>query len=128
MLRLGVGGWGGGRRKSGLRQRVGRPLTHISQCPQNTDRQQMTWSPGFTYVTWSPTASTIPAASWARIGGGGSGYSPSTKCRSLWQTPEATVWTMTSRAIGLSISTLSMVSGWWGPWNMAAFIDGSLLL
>src|SRR6185503_4582879 len=46
----------------------------------------------------------------------------STKWRSLWQTPEATVRTSTSRPMGLSMSTFSIVSGWWGPWNTAAFM------
>jgi hypothetical protein len=26
----------------------------------------------------------------------------------------------------LAMSTSSMVSGWWGPWNTAAFMGGSL--
>ena len=28
--------------------RLGWPVTHCEQVPQNTDRQVMTWSPGFT--------------------------------------------------------------------------------
>src|SRR5580765_8196155 len=85
----------------------------------------MTWSPGESSETCNPTASTIPAASWPRMAGVGKGYRPSTKCRSLWQTPEATTRTSTSRPAGLSMSTFSIVSGWWGPWNMAAFISSS---
>src|SRR5580700_8783047 len=49
-------------------------------------------------------------------------YRPSTKWRSLWQTPLATVRTTTSRSLGSSISTCSIVSGWPGPWKTAAFI------
>jgi hypothetical protein len=33
------------------------------------------------------------------------------KCRSLWQTPLATVRTSTSRPMGLAMSTFSIVSG-----------------
>src|SRR5215831_19701535 len=47
------------------------------------------------------------------------------KCRSLWQTPLATVCTSTSRPMGLAISTFSMVSGLWGPWKTAAFMSCS---
>src|SRR4029453_4402057 len=47
------------------------------------------------------------------------------KCRSLWQTPLATVCTSTSRPIGLAMSTFSMVSGLWGPWKTAAFMSCS---
>src|SRR4029450_3379710 len=47
------------------------------------------------------------------------------KCRSLWQTPLATVRTSTSRPMGLAISTFSMVSGLWGPWKTAAFMSCS---
>src|SRR5579864_7373231 len=43
------------------------------------------------------------------------------KCRSLWQTPLATTLTSTSWSPGWSMSTDSVVSGWWGPWKMAAF-------
>src|SRR4029077_5031408 len=44
------------------------------------------------------------------------------KCRSLWQTPLATVCTSTSRPMGLAMATFSMVSGLWGPWKTAAFM------
>src|SRR2546428_5292172 len=49
------------------------------------------------------------------------------KCRSLWHTPLATVRTSTSRPMGFAMSTFSMVSGFWGPWNTAAFMDSSFL-
>ena len=38
----------GPRMREGSWQRFGRPLRHMSQCPQKTLRQQITWSPGFT--------------------------------------------------------------------------------
>src|SRR2546428_7251354 len=49
------------------------------------------------------------------------------KCRSLWHTPLATVRTSTSRPMGFAMSTFSIVSGFWGPWNTAAFMDSSFL-
>src|SRR5206468_8991639 len=52
---------------------------------------------------------------------------PSTKCRSLWHTPLATVCTSTSRPMGFATSTFSMVRGLLGPWNTAAFMDSSFL-
>src|SRR5262245_53911544 len=44
------------------------------------------------------------------------------KWRSLWHTPLATVRTSTSRAMGLAMSTFSVVSSLWGPWKTAAFM------
>src|SRR5271163_983019 len=64
----------------------------------------------------------MPAASCPRIAGAGHIYRPSTKCRSLWQTPLATTLTRTSRSWGSSISTFSIFSGWLGPLKIAAFI------
>src|SRR5208282_2153039 len=64
----------------------------------------------------------MPAASCPRIAGAGHIYRPSTKCRSLWQTPLATTLTRTSRSCGSSISTFSIFSGWLGPLKIAAFI------
>src|SRR5437870_13182472 len=48
------------------------------------------------------------------------------KCRSLWQTPLATVRTSTSRAMGLAMSTFSIVSSLCGPWKTAAFMRSLL--
>ena len=47
-----------------LRHQVGLPTAHWSQMPQLETVAITTWSPGFTRVTWSPTASTMPAPSW----------------------------------------------------------------
>lgn len=54
------------------------------------------------------------------------GYRPSTKWRSLWQTPLATVLTTTSCSMGEEISISSMVKGAWGSRNMAAFMTDVL--
>jgi hypothetical protein len=75
-------GWSKPRWVAVLVQRFGLPAMQKSHCPQNTERQVMTWSPGFTWVTWSPTASTMPADSWPRTAGVMYGYLPSMKWRS----------------------------------------------
>ena len=66
-----------------------------------------------TVVTSDPTASTTPAPSWPSTIGRSSANrpKPSTTCRSLWQTPVATVRINTSRPHGLSTSTDSIVNG-----------------
>ena len=73
----------------------------------------MTWSPGLTWVTSAPTASTTPAASWPGTVGVSWLYLPSMKWRSLWQSPAATVRTSTSRGPGRStwISVTSSIEG-----------------
>ena len=76
------------------------PDTQKSQWPQKTERQVMTWSPGLTWVTSEPTASTIPADSWPSTVGVGYGNVPSMKCRSLWHSPAAAVRTSTSWGAG----------------------------
>src|SRR5580704_2277208 len=93
--------------------KLGWPDRHCGQLPQKPDRQATTWSPVRTVVTSGPTASTMPAPSWPSTIGRSSGKRPipSTTCRSLWQTPVATVRTSTSRPKGLSMSMASIVSG-----------------
>ena len=44
-------------------QRFGRPARQYSHVPQKADRQPITWSPGATWRTSQPTASTTPAGS-----------------------------------------------------------------
>ena len=56
----------------------------------------MTWSPTATAVTPSPTASTTPAPSWPSTAGSGFGVAPVITFQSLWQTPLATMRTVTS--------------------------------
>ena len=118
----------GGSFTSGVWQIDGWPLRQNSQWPQKTDRHEITWSPGFRYVTSAPTCSTTPADSWPRTTGIGVGYAPSMKCRSLWQRPAAAVRTSTSRPRGLAIATSSIVIGWRASWRTAAFIGRSCCL
>jgi hypothetical protein len=59
-----------------LAHRFGRPVVQYSQVPQNTERQAITPSPGSTYLTSLPTASTT-AEDWPRTAGVWIGYSPS---------------------------------------------------
>ena len=60
----------------------------------------ITWSPGFTWVTASPTSATMPAPSCPHTAGDGTGYRPVMNERSLWHRPAATISTMTSRGPG----------------------------
>src|SRR5215472_1210400 len=92
-------------RTPGVWQRWGRPVRQNSHSPQNADRQVTTWSPGRTYVTSEPTASTTPADSWPMTRGVVAGYLPSMKWRSLWQRPAAAVRTSTSWGRGASTAT-----------------------
>ena len=39
------------------------PVAHCGQRPHAGTKPKMMWSPGATYVTWSPTSCTIPAPS-----------------------------------------------------------------
>ena len=94
-----------------ISQRFGRPWVHIRQAPQYGSHVRITWSPGATFVTPAPTASTTPAPSWPKMAGSGQGNEPSMVCRSEWQTPLAASRTATSPARGPSISTSSIASG-----------------
>src|SRR5690606_14844524 len=70
----------------------------------------MTWSPGLTLVTPSPTSTTTPAPSWPRTAGKTpSGSSPESVKASVWQTPVCVIFTRTSplRGGSTSISTIS---------------------
>ena len=71
----------------------------------------------------TPAVTSAPAASWPRIVGMGQAYLPSTKCRSLWQTPQAPVRISTSRGPGLSTWTSSIVSGASTSRRIAAFME-----
>src|SRR5439155_258203 len=71
---------------------------------------EITWSPGCTYDTCEPTASTTPADSCPSTVGTGAGYFPSMKWRSEWHSPAATVRTSTSCGPGEPICTSSMTS------------------
>ena len=87
-------------------------------CPSRQFRQDphhgqpiTTLSPTATLVTPAPTAATIPAPSCPSTPGAGNGMSPSRAIASVWQTPDATIWTSTSPGPGESTSTSVTLSG-----------------
>ena len=64
-------------------------------------RTVTTWSPGLEVVDLGPTSVTTPAPSWPpSTGAHGSGITPSSRCSSEWQMPEAASWIITSPALG----------------------------
>src|SRR5215469_584059 len=63
----------GGIFTSALEHRFGRPVVQYSHVPQNTERQVITRSPGLTYLTSLPTASTKAEDSWPSTTGVGIG-------------------------------------------------------
>jgi hypothetical protein len=65
------------------------------QAPHAGDQLSTTWSPAVTWVTPSPTVTTVPAASWPRTAGSSWGRVPSASDRSEWQTPAAAMRTRT---------------------------------
>ncbi len=88
--------------------RVGQPRAHSAQRPQFARVVTTTWSPGRTVVTSEPTASTTPAPSWPMTTGVGNGMVPSSTDWSLWHTPAATIFTLTSPAPGSRTSSRSV--------------------
>src|SRR6516162_1107643 len=81
-----------------------RPDTHIWHFPQDGRNDSTTWSPTATSVTPGPISVTTPAPSCPpSTGAHGSGITPSSRCWSLWHTPEAASLTRTSRSFGGSI-------------------------
>ena len=89
------------------------PAWQNSQAPQALNIQGTpTMSPAFKSSTPSPRATTCPATSWPGISGKfGSGVqSPSTACRSLWQTPQAATLISTSPRFGSGTCRFSMAS------------------
>ncbi len=82
-----------------LAQLAGDPSRQGRHCPQ-WRKLNATWSPGPTFRTALPTASTIPAPSWPSTIGSGAGYTWSRTTRSVWHSPVATMRTRTSSARG----------------------------
>src|SRR5262249_18477469 len=83
-----------------------------------------TRSPSLTWPASAPTAITWPTPSWPGMNGGRgfTGQSPSAACKSVWQTPQASILTSTSWAPGRGTSTSSIASGLPNPCTTAAFI------
>src|SRR5258708_6846543 len=64
------------------------PLLQNRHSPHSAVYSGMTWSPGLTLVTPSPTSTTMPAPSWPSTAGKmPSGSSPDSVNASVWQTP-----------------------------------------
>ncbi len=97
-------------------------MTHHLHAPQNAIVCSTTWSPGFTLVTASPTASTTPAPSWPSTAGGGHGIVPSSTLRSLWHSPAVVTRTLTSVGPGGRTSTSSRTAAF-SPSYTSAFIS-----
>src|SRR5438270_569167 len=72
-----------------LEHMVGCPASHAAHRPQLESVENTSWSPAWSVVTWSPTSSTTPAASWPSTTGVGNGMVPLTTLRSLWHKPAA---------------------------------------
>ena len=88
----------------------------------------MTWSPGLTLVTPSPTSTTMPAPSWPSTAGKTpSGSSPLRVKASVWQTPVCVIFTSTSPFCGgaTSISTICRGSPALNATAARDFIGGS---
>ena len=90
---------------------AGRPSAHGTQCPQLGTKTSTTWSPFARSSTPSPSASTMPAASWPSSMGVGRGRSPLMTERSEWHSPAAAIFTSTSPRPGGLSSTSSIASG-----------------
>src|SRR6187402_2446278 len=87
-------------------QRFVRSLRQWTHSPHSGAKSVMTWSPGATSVTPSPTRSTTPAPSWPRTHGAYPlGSAPEAVYRSVWQTPHATSRTSTSPDFGSARSS-----------------------
>jgi hypothetical protein len=81
----------------------------------------MTWSPGLTLVTPSPTSTTMPPPSWPSTAGNRpSGSSPLSVNASVWHTPVCVMRTSTSPARGGATSISTTCSGWPGAKATAA--------
>ena len=80
-----------------LMQRFGclRSMQNL-QVPQGALQAMITWSPGATEVTPSPTSAMTPAPSWPGTNGAGCGMVPFMPETSEWQTPVAWILTLTS--------------------------------
>ena len=85
-----------------------------------------TWSPGFTWVTASPTASTTPAPSWPITAGDGHWIVPSSRLTSEWHSPADAMRTRTSVGPGGLTSTSSRTDAF-SPSKTSAFIGNTSL-
>src|SRR4051812_34559191 len=107
------------------------PMAHQWQRPHDGMNEVDTWSPGWTVITPSPTASTIPEPSWPPSTGnhsvssnisnasGGGTRSPVSTCSSEWHSPANAVRTSTSPALGSPSSNSSTLQSLPTSWTSA---------
>src|SRR5690606_8168042 len=81
--------------------------------PHSAVYSGITWSPGSTLVTPSPTSTTMPAPSWPSTAGNTpSGSSPDRVKASVWHSAVWVIRTSTSPLRGGSTSISTTFSGW----------------
>src|SRR5690606_8646726 len=89
------------------------PLLQNRHWPHSAVYSGMTWSPGLTDVTPSPTSTTMPAPSWPSTAGNTpSGSSPDRVKASVWHSAVWVIFTSTSPALGGATSISTICSGW----------------
>src|SRR5690606_2435328 len=88
------------------------PLLQNRHWPHSAVYSGMTWSPGLTDVTPSPTSTTMPAPSWPSTAGNTpSGSSPDRVKASVWHSAVWVIFTSTSPAFGGATSISTICSG-----------------
>src|SRR5690554_3051750 len=93
-------------------QRLVLPDLQNKHSPHSAVYSGITWSPGFTLVTPSPTSTTMPAPSWPSTAGNTpSGSSPDSVNASVWQSAVWVIFTSTSPFFGPSRSSSTICSG-----------------
>ncbi len=90
-------------------QRLGRPLRHCRQRPQEMLGSPVIRAPGRKPCTSAPTASTMPENSCPSVTGQAVGNSPLNMCRSEPQTPQASTRTRRSPGPGTGRATSSTI-------------------
>ena len=88
-----------------LLQRLTRPAWQWGHRPQAMLGSPVTRSPTAKPETAPPTASTMPENSCPSVTGGVQGNSPWNRCRSVPQTPQASIRTRSSSGPGAGLST-----------------------
>src|SRR6218665_1852290 len=88
------------------------PLLQNRHSPHSAVYSGITWSPGLTLVTPSPTSTTTPAPSWPSTAGKmPSGSSPLSVKASVWHTPVWVILTSTSPLRGGATSSSTICRG-----------------
>src|SRR5512138_2077801 len=102
-------------------QSCGLPIAQYRHLPQHGIHETTTVSPTAMSVTPSPTSTIVPAASCPSTTGGGSGIVPFVAERSLWHTPHAPIFTITSPRFGDSTWIVSTTTGLFHSRQRTAF-------